>query len=320
MIGPVAPVLELEDVRKSFGSQAALVGASFSLDPAERLALLGPNGAGKTTLIRCLAGRTRPDGGQIRMLGQPIGSGGVRDFLGVVPQEIAVYSDLTTRENLTVFGRFHGLRGRILRERVRWALGWTGLEPRHSDLVGTFSGGMKRRVNLACGVLHRPHVLLLDEPTVGVDPQSREQIFRMLEELSEAGTAILLTTHHLDEAQTNSDRIVIIDRGAVVASGRFDDLVRETVGGDRVVRLRVDRPLDEAAESALSRHRGGDDASAIRRAGDHVLTARIGDVAGELPGLIRTVRDAGYGVDDVEVRSPSLHHVFLHLTGRQLRD
>lgn len=254
------------------------------------------------------------------MLGQPIGRPGVRDTLGLVPQEIAIYTDLTTSENLCTFGRFHGLRGRVLRERVRWALSWTGLESRANHLVGTFSGGMKRRVNLACGVLHNPKVLLLDEPTVGVDPQSREKIFRMLEELSDAGTAILLTTHHLDEAQAYSDRIVILDQGTVIAAGTFDQLVEETVGRNRVVRLRVDRPLAEEIEPQLNRGRTGTPSIEIRRLGERMLTARIDDVAAELPPLIRSIRDHGYRVDDVEVQSPSLHHVFLHLTGRQLRD
>lgn len=315
MIGPVAPVLEISDLRKSFGAAAALSGVSFVLGRAERLAFLGPNGAGKTTLIRCLSGRARPDSGSIRLYGKPINSPGAREILGLVPQEIAVYPDLTTRENLAVFGRFHGLRGGDLRSKIEWALHWTGLESRARDLVGTFSGGMKRRVNLACGVLHSPKVLLLDEPTVGVDPQSREKIFGMLDQLSASGTAILLTTHHLDEAQLQSDRIVIVDQGRVVADGTFDDLVDETVGRHRVVRLRVDGP-----ETASPHGPPVPDQGRFRKVGDGVYSARIGDVAAELPDLIDSLRQQGYGVADVDIQAPSLHHVFLHLTGRQLRE
>jgi len=320
LIGAVTPVLEIHELRKAFGSGVALDGVSFSLQRAERLAFLGPNGAGKTTLIRCLSGRVRPDGGSIRMSGGPIAARGARDAIGLVPQEIAIYPDLTTRENLVAFGRFCGLKAAALRERVDWALRWTGLESRATDLVGTFSGGMKRRVNLACGVLHAPKVLLLDEPTVGVDPQSREKIYAMLDDLSGSGTSILLTTHHLDEAQSQSDRIVIIDRGRVVADGAFDTLVHDTVGADRVVRLRLDRPI---ADSSLARAIGSlQDARQppLEQIGDSVLAARVTNVARELPRMIDSLRDHGYGIADIDVQAPSLHHVFLHLTGRQLRD
>lgn len=320
MIQPAGPILDICDVRKRFGRAVALDGVSFSLEAGERLALLGPNGAGKTTLIRCLSGLAKADSGEIKVLGRAIGRRGATELMGLVPQEIAVYPDLTTRENLIAFGRFHGLRKRDLTERVEWALQWTGLEARVNDLVGTFSGGMKRRVNLACGVLHSPRILLLDEPTVGVDPQSRERIHVMLDDLNARGTSILLTTHHLDEAQAQSDRIVIVDQGRVVAAGSFDHLVEHTIGDDRVVRLRLDRPLSESIEAVVTSGTDTINGFAVERIGDRVLTARIHDVATELPQLINSLQVQGYGVDDIDVRSPSLHHVFLHLTGRQLRD
>ncbi len=305
--------MEISDLRKTFGSLVALRGVSLELGKGERLALLGPNGAGKTTLIRCLSGRTRPDGGTITLDGQEINEHGARDTLGLVPQEIAIYTDLTTRENLDAFGRFHGLRGRELKSRVDWALQWTGLADRAKHLVGSFSGGMKRRVNLACGVLHSPSVLLLDEPTVGVDPQSRERIFVMLDELSQLGTSILLTTHHLDEAQQRCDRIVIVDKGSVVANGTIGELVEQTVGRSRLVTLTIDRPLAAPIDLDGSVHQIGE-------AGDKLVTARIDDVVAQLPVLLESLRRAGYGVADIDVSSPSLHHVFLHLTGRELRD
>src|SRR5262249_47383676 len=195
------------DARKSFGTTAALQGASLALGPGELLGLLGPNGAGKTTLVRAAAGRVRLDSGSVELLGRPLRPGSPRPQLGVVPQEIALYGALSARENLEVFGRLQGLQGRALAERVAWALGWTALDARAGEPVKRFSGGMRRRLNIACGVLHEPRVLLLDEPTVGVDPQSRERIYEMLAGLRKGGTSLLLTTPQLEEAHATCDRI-----------------------------------------------------------------------------------------------------------------
>jgi ABC-2 type transport system ATP-binding protein len=241
------------------------------------------------------------------MLGRLLPRTGGRERLGFVPQEIALYPDLTARENLESFGRFHGLRGGELREAVEWALAWTGLSDRARDLTRTFSGGMKRRVNIACGVLHRPLVLLLDEPTVGVDPQSRERIFAMLDELGDHGTSILLTTHQLDEAERRCDRIVIIDHGRVIATGTLSELIERTVGSKRRVTLRLAAP--------------GPRPEGFRASADpREFVAEVADVVLELPALLETVRAAGGEVSDVEVRAPSLHSVFIHLTGRELRE
>ena len=299
--------LRVRNVARRFGSTTALEGASLELRRGERLALLGPNGAGKTTLVRCICGRATPDSGQIEMFGRLLPATGGRNELGFVPQEIALYPDLTARENLEAFGRFDGLRGKELREAVEWALAWTGLADRAADLTRTFSGGMKRRVNIACGVLHRPKVLLLDEPTVGVDPQSRERIFAMLEELRDQGTSILLTTHQLDEAEQRCDRIVIIDHGRVIAEGTLPELIEKTVGINRRVVLRL-------AEA-------GPPPDGFRTTEDpRELVGEVGDVALELPGLLAGIREAGGQVSDIEVRAPSLHSVFIHLTGRELRE
>jgi len=309
-----SPAIAVNSVYKKFRSVEALCGASFTLGNHERLALLGPNGAGKTTMIRCLAGRTRPDAGQIEMHGKRLPATGGRGRMGLVPQDLAIYGDLTTRENLVAFARFHGLAGKTLRSRVDWALTWTGLGERQNDLVGGFSGGMKRRVNLACGVMHQPSVLLLDEPTVGVDPQSRQRIFQMLDELHAAGTSVLLTTHHLDEAEQRCDRIVIIDHGNVVADGTLAELVNRTIGASRHVKLQIDGPVREPMRGPMATWQVTGDPVA------NVLETRVNDVAGQLPGLLEGVRDAGYVVRNVDVRAPSLHDVFLHLTGKELRD
>ncbi len=196
--------------------------------------MLGPNGAGKTTLIRCLAGRSTLDRGSIQF-----GSKLARSkLLGLVPQSIAVYTDLTAEQNLYAFGRLHGVRRRQLRESVETALRWSNLEDRRHHLVKTFSGGMQRRLNIACSVLHQPSILLLDEPTVGVDPQSRERIYEMLNELRSRGTAIMLTTHQLEEAQFRCDRIAIVDQGHTVKVGSFEELVTDTVGRQQRLRIR----------------------------------------------------------------------------------
>ena len=310
---PPPLALRIEGLKKSFGSLEAIRGVSLELFAGERLAFLGPNGAGKTTLIRCLSGRTRPDAGTIELFGRAIGDFGARETIGLVPQEIAIYPDLTTRENLHAFGRFHGLRRRELKQRVDWALQWTGLEDRAGDLCGGFSGGMKRRVNLACGVLHEPKLLLLDEPTVGVDPQSREKIFSMLDQLNAGGTTILLTTHHLDEAEKRSDRIVIVDKGQVVANGTIGELIHQSVGASRMVRLKFDRPLTQPLLIASS-------GATLGNAGDDHIRTRIDEVSEQLPRLLMICKRGGYDVVDVEVQAPSLHHVFLHLTGHELRD
>ena len=299
--------LRVRDVAKRYGRTTALDGSSFELRRGERLALLGPNGAGKTTLVRCICGLAVPDSGEIEMFDQLLPPSGGRQKLGFVPQEIALYPDLTARENLEAFGRFNGLQGAELGEAVEKALGWTGLADRAGGLVKTFSGGMKRRVNIACGVLHRPPVLLLDEPTVGVDPQSRDRIFFMLDELWSQGTSILLTTHQLDEAEQQCDRIVIIDHGRAIAEGTLTELIANTVGVNRRVIFKLARPGPKLAGMEMS-----DDG--------RQLVAEAADVAIELPELLSRIREAGGQVSDLEVHSPSLRAVFIHLTGRELRE
>jgi ABC-2 type transport system ATP-binding protein len=298
--------LRVTDATRAFGSVQALAGVSLELGRGELLGLLGPNGAGKTTLIRAIAGRVRLDRGSVEI---PDGRGpGGRETLGIVPQEIALYPLLTARENLEAFGSLHGVRGPALRDRVAWALEWTALGDRAREPIGRFSGGMKRRLNIACGVLHRPGVVLLDEPTVGVDPQSRERIHEMLDGLRRDGASLLLTTHQLDEAQARCDRIVIVDHGRVIAAGTLAELVAHTTGEQRRVLLRLDR----APAAPLPGLESDDHGTRLR--------GTVGDLASGLPALIRQVEEAGCRVEDVEVHRPSLHSVFLHLTGRELRE
>jgi linearmycin/streptolysin S transport system ATP-binding protein len=307
-------VLSVTDARKSFGAVKALDGASLDLRQGELLALLGPNGAGKTTLIRAIAGRVRLDAGDIRLFGAAVGNGRTAPELGIVPQEIALYPLLTARENLTAFGELQGLSGAALRRQVDWALDRAGLTDRAAEPVKQFSGGMKRRLNIACGVLHRPRIVLLDEPTVGVDPQSRDRIYDMLSDLAAEGVSLLLTTHHLEEAEARCARTVIIDHGRVIAQGTLAELVDQTVGRHRTVTLRLDAPLPAGQTMVREPDTVVDAGDATR------LRARLCDVASELPLLLDRVRQAGRAVEDVDVRGPSLQAVFIHLTGRELRE
>ena len=304
----VAAVLTIRNAIKSFGANQALTGASFELRERELLALLGPNGAGKTTLIRAIAGRVRLDAGEIEIFGENVDASRRRRLLAVVPQELALYGLLTARENLAGFGRLNGVSADQIRDKVAWALDWTGLADRADEPIRSFSGGMKRRLNLACSVLHDPKILLLDEPTVGVDPQSREKIYDMLEKLRACGMSLVVTTHHLEEAEARCERIVIIDHGSVVASGTLRELLEKTVGHLRAVTLTLDRPMPKGPVGCESADHG------------RVWHTKISDVAAELPGLIQSVQAAGCRVENIEVRSPSLQAAFIALTGKELRE
>ena len=276
--------LEVTGARKRFGTTDALAGASFSVHRGELLGLLGPNGAGKTTMIRAIAGRVALDAGTISVFGRTVGQRDARPEIGVVPQELAVYPLLTARENLEVFGALYGVDGAALRERVDWALEWSDLKDRSKEPVKRFSGGMKRRLNIAIGLLHSPQIVLLDEPTVGVDPQSRERIYEMLASLQRSGVAVVLTTHHLEEAEKRCERIVIIDHGVIVATGTLNELL------------------------AASRQ----DLGAVRL----VVKTPAADVERQLTALA----SAGVPRESVEIQRGSLQDVFIGLTGRDLRE
>lgn len=309
----MSDVLTISDARKRFGGTEALRGAGLSLEKGQWLALLGPNGAGKTTLVRAVAGRVRLDGGSVTLLGSTLdGSASAieaRSRLGIVPQELALYLELTSLENLQFFGRLSGVKGPELHKRIEWALTWTGLADRAKEPVKRFSGGMKRRLNIACAVLHEPEVILLDEPTVGVDPQSRQRIWEMLDELRNQGASLLLTTHQLDEAQQVSDRIVIIDHGKDIAAGAFDELLHDTIGTQRRVEFELaGTPPPQLAD------RGYEVAE------NNTLHRMIEDVADELPALLTEIKAAGASVRDVHIQVPNLQAVFIHLTGRELRE
>jgi len=301
------PAVRVEGAVKRFGASTALAGLDFELRPGEWLGLLGANGAGKTTAMHAIAGLIDLDEGLIEVFGHRV-RGSQPQLIGWVPQEIALYPHLTGRENLEAFGRLLGLRGTRLSEAERWALNWTGLRSRADERVTTYSGGMKRRLNIACGVLHRPQVLLLDEPTVGVDPQARERILDMLEGVRQDGTALLQSTHEFGDLERTSDRLMIMDAGHSIASGTLEELVAETVGNQAALMLEV--------EGTLSRDHFDDkvcfDGSTV--------VAKLHDVVEELPRLLKEVQRAGGHVVQLDVRRPGIADVFMRLTGRDLRE
>ena len=306
-----ADALDVEQAQKRFGEVTALAGASFAVRRGEMLGLLGPNGAGKTTLIKAIAGRLALDAGTIRLFGRVMTRDDKRSDVGVVPQELAIYKLLTARENLEVFGKIYGVTGPKLGERVRWALALSGLEDRSREPVKRFSGGMLRRLNIACGLLHAPKLVLLDEPTAGVDPQSRERIYEMLAGLERDGVAVVLTTHHLEEAERRCRRIVIIDHGKIVASGTVADLVARALGATRVLSLTLVSPL--AASAVLP---AGVSTDADRR----VVRVSVKDVAREVPVRFQQMAALGAVVQDMALAGASLQDVFIALTGRELRE
>jgi ABC-2 type transport system ATP-binding protein len=303
--------LAVTDARKRYGAIEALAGAGFEVRPRELVGLLGPNGAGKTTLIKAIAGRLALDAGAIHLFGRGVRQQDPRPELGVVPQELAIYPLLSARENLEIFGALYGVTGQTLRDRVDWALRWSDLRDRANEPTKRFSGGMKRRLNIACSLLHQPVLVLLDEPTVGVDPQSRERIYEMLAELQNSGVSMVLTTHQLEEAERRCQRVVIIDRGRTVASGTVAELVQQALGSGRTLRVTLGRPLD--AGVALPADVMLDDS---RREARVPLRAVGPDVASILALLDR----AGAHVEDLAITGATLQDVFIKLTGRDLRD
>jgi len=310
------PVLIATGLVKTFGDLTAVDGVSLHIDPGETYGLLGPNGAGKTTTISMIAGLLTSDDGDVTVAGNRIAPDVIkpRAAIGLVPQDLAIYPDLTARENLTFMGQLYGLSGTALKGRAAEVLDIIGLSDRADDRTGEYSGGMKRRLNIGIGLLHKPRLLILDEPTVGVDPQSRNAILESVEALSVEGMSVLYTTHYMEEAERICDRVGIIDEGKLVAEGTRRELVAMLGQKDRI-HLVAQGDLRSAADAARQM-----DTVAEASVADGAIDLIATDGKRVLAGLLEVVHRSGAEITSVEVIEPDLEAVFLHLTGKALRD
>ena len=314
--------IEVQNLHKSFGGARdanaihAVDGVSFEVQTGEIFSLLGPNGAGKTTTISMLACLLHPEEGDALVMGHSIRREpmAVKSVLGVVPQDIALYEDLTALENLTFWGKMYGLRGAALRQRVDEVLEIIGLTERQKGRVGKYSGGMKRRVNIGAALLHKPQVIYMDEPTAGIDPQSRRNILDSVVALKNQGMTVLYTTHYMEEAQELSDHIAIMDNGKIIASGTNQELVQIVGETDRIT-LTINTESVRVVEDWKA-------TPGVKKvtAEDGVLTLLVDDSNRVLPHLFEAAAGAGVRNTSVDIQEPNLESVFLHLTGKGLRD
>jgi ABC-2 type transport system ATP-binding protein len=305
------PLLEVAELRKAFGTTRALNGVTLEVREGEIFGLLGPNGAGKTTLLSIVSGLMDPDAGTVLVLGQPLRRDR-KHLLGIVPQDLAIYNELTARENLHFFGALYGLGRQEIEQRSTEILQAVGLLDRADHRAGTFSGGMKRRLNLGAALVHRPRLLLVDEPTAGVDPQSRHHIFEEIRRLNSLGMTIVYTSHYMEEVQALCARVGILDRGTLIACDALSNLLRQLPG---VIRLRV--PSDAA--SLRQRLIGLAGANFVHQAGE-VVEMECGDVKAVLLHIVGILNEEHMQLTSLETEEPNLERVFLHLTGRALRD
>ncbi len=308
--------LEVNNLSRHFGELIAVDGVSLHVEAGETYGLLGPNGAGKSTAISMIAGLLESHGGTIRIEGEPMTTRttAVRSRLGLVPQDLAIYPDLTARENLRFFASLYGMGTKSAKARIDEVLEVIGLSDRADDRADEFSGGMKRRLNIGIGLLHHPRLLILDEPTVGVDPQSRNAILESVEHLASEGMSVLYTTHYMEEAERLCDRIGIIDHGRLMAEGTRRELVASLGNQDRVS-ITATGPLADAAEAFAAL-----DGVAEATTSEDTITLLTGDATRVVARAVETADAHGLTVASVEITQPDLEAVFLHLTGRALRD
>ena len=311
-------LLEVKNLTKKFGDLTAVNELSFTILEGEIFSLLGPNGAGKTTAISMLSTLYVPTSGDASIGGHSIVQEplAVKEIIGVVPQEIALYGDLTAQENLVFWGQMYGLGGKALNSRIEEVLEQIGLLDRAKDRVKTYSGGMKRRVNIGVGLLHKPRLLFMDEPTVGIDPQSRRSILETVKDLNQQGMTVLYTTHYMEEAQELSDRVGIIDHGQLIALGTQKELTRQVGQNDTIILHLSDQEDSAAMIDPVKALEDVQEATAI----DTQITVITPEAEDLLAALIGLANQLGVKIRSVDIREPNLEAVFLHLTGRALRD
>jgi ABC-2 type transport system ATP-binding protein len=309
-------ILEVKELVKKYGDFTAVDGVSFEVQEGEIFSLLGPNGAGKTTTISVLSTLYTATSGEAAIAGHSLGREpmAVRRVIGVVPQELALYEDLSARENLNFWGQMYGLSGRILKARVDEVLEQIGLAERAKERVKTYSGGMKRRVNIGVGLLHKPRLLFMDEPTVGIDPQSRRAILDSVKDLNRQGMTVLYTTHYMEEAQALCDRLAIIDHGRLIATGTLDEL-RRMMGERDLVRLAgvFDPPRAQAVAQRL-------DGAEVVSVDAGLLILAVEGASRKLPAIFSALAAIGAEVRETTIAQPSLETLFIKLTGRELRE
>jgi ABC-2 type transport system ATP-binding protein len=316
--GNMTPILEIQNLVKKFGDFTAVDGVSFDIQEGEVFSLLGPNGAGKTTTISMLSCLLEPTSGDATIDGHSITREAldVKRIIGVVPQEIALYEELSALENLTFWGQMYGLGGRTLKSRVIEVLEQIGLADRAKDKVKNYSGGMKRRVNIGVGLLHKPRLLFMDEPTVGIDPQSRRSILDSVKDLNKAGMTVLYTTHYMEEAEELSHRVGIVDHGKMIATGTQKELT-QLVGENETLRLHIGEELDmQPLLSALQELPEVIQVSAS----DNMVVLIVPEANDALPPVLGKADRLGYKIRSVDIQEPNLEALFLKLTGRALRD
>lgn len=303
-------MLNIVQISKQFGEIKAVKKVTFEIRDGEIYGLLGPNGAGKSTTIRCLSGLTIPDEGECLINGHSIHSDPIKakQHLGLVPQDLALYQDLSARDNLQFWGRAYGLSGQPLKQRIQEVLEQVGLDKRAKEPVNNFSGGMKRRLNFACGIIHQPKALLLDEPTVGVDPQSREHLLAAIESLKQQGTAVLYSTHYMQEAERLCDRVGIIDQGEIIAQGSVAELRKQMDEKDLIT---LEGQFDDSDESKIT------DFEVIEFSHEQIrlMTTNASGLLSELLARFESQK-----IHQASVQQASLESLFIKLTGRELRD
>ena len=311
-------ILEVKDLAKNYGDFSAVKGISFDIKEGEIFSLLGPNGAGKTTTISMLSTLIAPTSGSANIGGNSVTKDpmAVKKIIGVVPQELALYEDLSARENLVFWGQMYGLSGKALKSRVDEVLDQIGLVDRAKNKVKTYSGGMKRRVNIGIGLLHKPRLLFMDEPTVGIDPQSRRAILDTVKDLNKGGMTLLYTTHYMEEAQELSDRVGIIDHGELIALGTQKELTQQVGETDTLI-LHISENDDP---EALARSLDGTQDVLEAIATDHQVSVVANEAEDVLASVVTKANERGIKIHSIDIREPNLEAVFLHLTGRALRD